>query len=381
MHCAIIGAGIGGLATAVALQRQGRDTVVYERAVGLAPVGAGILMPPNALAVLATYGLAGAVRAAGHTVEALVLTDHRGAVLSRTPAGHGTGVGHLSTVALHRGALQRVLLDALAPGSLRLDARCEHVVPGGDRMAFTLNGDAVRHADLLVGADGVHSRVRKALFPDSALRCAGQHCWRGVATVRLAPRWRSQLTEMWGVGARFGFVSIGPDQVYWYATVSAPGAARAGTPVDADLGARFAAFADPVGELLSATPVNARVAGPLQDLARLPRWSVGHATLLGDAAHAATPNLGQGGAQAIEDSHALAKALQASACVPIALERFRAARVARVDTVVNRSWRLGQAVNLRHPWVCRLRNAALQVGARVFGPRPTTSLYQWPSGR
>lgn len=369
MRIVVIGGGIGGLAAAIALSRRGFDVQVYESAPELRPVGKGIWLPTNALLVLQRLGLDVPLLARGVALEAVEIRDAgSGPVmqLDLTAIKERLGQPFLS---IHRHELHQVLLAHLPPGSLHLGKRCTDLRRDGPRPAVRFaDGDEVQ-GDLIIAADGIHSRLRQALFPQASLRYAGQTCYRGIAAVKLPTALRHRALEVWGGESRFGFSAIGEDQVYWYAPVTAPpGQAGEGPVEPAELLRRYEAFPDPIPSLLANSAPDAIIRTDLYELTPLGRWASGRVVLLGDAAHAMTPNLGQGGAQAIEDAYTLAQCLAGGAGLDDALRSYQRRRLRRVRRVVTMARQYGAAAHLRHPWLRAARNAFLRaVSGRQAG--------------
>ena len=156
------------------------------------------------------------------------------------------------------------------------------------------DGSTAEH-DALIGADGIRSRVRSHLFPEAAPIYRGYMVWRGVSAYRGPAISTGENSETWGRGSRFGILDIGGGRFTWYATAN--GDRRSGVPKDW-LRERFAGWHEPIPELIDSAELFLEHGA--YDLPALPRWTVGHVTLLGDAAHACTPNLGQGGCMALE---------------------------------------------------------------------------------
>jgi 2-polyprenyl-6-methoxyphenol hydroxylase-like FAD-dependent oxidoreductase len=209
---------------------------------------------------------------------------------------------------------------------------------------------------LLVGADGLCSRVRKQLLADGPPRYAGYTSWRGLVAADLDPS--DEAVESWGRGSRFGIVPVGGGRVYWYATANAePGADDQGR---AALAERFAGFHPPVPSLIEATLPASIVRTDIHDRPPARRWSHGPVTLLGDAAHPMTPNLGQGGCQAMEDAFVLAAALAEEATVAGALARYERERLRRANRIVSLSRRFGAVAQWRSALACAVRD----LGAR-----------------
>lgn len=293
----VVGAGPGGLTAALALRAAGVEVTVLERAPALVVAGAGITVQVNAMRALDCLGVAEPVIAAGCRLTVGTIADGRGRPLSALP--FDTGRWKVPGVAIHRAALSAVLFDALPAGTVRFDAPVDAVDRDG---AVRLEGGEVLQADLVVGADGIGSRVREAVSPGVKPIYAGYTCWRGVAVDTANPRGR--VEERWGTGQRFGIVPIGPDTTYWFATENAPPGGHDGDDPIAEARARFAGFGDPVPALLEGTEAVLR--NDILELPTLPRWTAGKVALIGDAAHAMTPNMGQGACQAIEDAVLLA---------------------------------------------------------------------------
>lgn len=356
----IAGGGIGGLTTAVALQRAGFAAEVFEAAPELRAVGAGIWVPPNAMAVLHELGLADDVRAAGMPLRTVEVSDARGAVLSSMDMDAIAGeLGH-ATVAIRRSELQRILAGALQPGTLHTGRSFSAYSVDGDVVTASFEAGDDVSGSLLVGADGVHSAVRLQLFPDARVRYSGQTCYRGLASLELGESTLRQGREVWGGRVRFGFSAVDPRTVYWFAPVTAP----AGEPPPAGLQAwlldAYASFPDPVRRIIQATSESSILQTDLHDLAPLHRWSRGPVGLLGDAAHATTPNLGQGGAQAVEDALALARRIVSVGATPAALDAFWQARHRRTGRIVAMSRTFGRLAHWTSPVTRSLRNAALR---------------------
>jgi 2-polyprenyl-6-methoxyphenol hydroxylase-like FAD-dependent oxidoreductase len=247
------------------------------------------------------------------------------------------------------------------------------VQQGQDQAAVTYqgpDGPGTASADLVVAADGIHSQLRAALFPQHpGPTYAGYITWRGLvpaqATPPLGPA--AAVTETWGRSKRFGIVPLADGQVYWYATASLPEGAHADDDL-ADLAARYRGWHAPIPELLEATPPRSLLRHDIYHLRTpLPRYTAGRVALLGDAAHALIPDLGQGACLALEDAVTLAAAMTRDADVPAALAAYDQARRSRTQRLVRASAQVGRIAQWQGPLATTLRDALARLTpARVY---------------
>ena len=355
----IAGAGIGGLTLAQALTRQGFECRVFERARELAPAGAGIMVQTAALLALRTLGLDSAVARAGEAIHTGFGKTARGELLQRTSMAFlGEELG-APTIAIHRGRLQEVLLAGLDGVSLELGAELAGYEADADGVTVLLADGRRERGALLVGADGLRSVVRRVLLGESALRYAGYTSWRGIAEIKDATP-THEITELWGPGARFGFVDIGRGETYWFAVLNAPEAERESNSL-AVVTRHFSSWTEPVPRLLAHTRPERVFRTDIHDRVPVPTWSRGRVTLLGHAAHPTTANLGQGGCMAIEDAVVLAHVLARAASPAAALADYERRRVARTTRIVNQSFRFGKLAQLENPLAIWLRNTLLRL--------------------
>jgi 2-polyprenyl-6-methoxyphenol hydroxylase-like FAD-dependent oxidoreductase len=345
----IVGGGIGGLSLARELTLRGIQASVLERAAQLNPVGAGIIMNPNAMRVLERNGLADEVRRDSWPYRTRETRDRRGRLLSIRDYRPLYESGKLSEGALvHRAHLLDVLYRSLPPGTVRFGTAVEEV-----RSIET---------DLVVGADGIHSQVRRELFGETAPRYMGYRSHRlimeNVAEVRC-------FTEYLGRGQRIGLVPISESKLYVWTTFNSPPKANP----NADLPRLFAQFSDEKLQRLFAAlpPQEGIITTEIEEL-----WSDdwvrvsahGAAVLLGDAAHAMTPNIGQGAGMAMEDAAVLAEELASGLEIEHALGNYARRRKPRVDTVVRISREVGEEGQRSFAAACWLRDRRIEREAR-----------------
>jgi 2-polyprenyl-6-methoxyphenol hydroxylase-like FAD-dependent oxidoreductase len=363
----VAGAGIGGLTAGTALRKAGLEVEVFERAAELGEVGAGLLLAANAQKALEQLGLAEAVGRMGTPASAGEIRSWRGRKITSLPLTELERRVGASSAAVHRADLQALLLRELDEGSLHLDHEVEGFEQDEEGVTLLLADGTEARGDILVGADGLRSTVRSRLFGQESPRYAGYTAWRAVVEPEqeLVP-WGTGF-ESWGRGARFGCAHIGEGRVYWFATGNAPEGDKDGPPggptgARTTLLGRFSGWHHPVRELIESTTEAAirrddiYYREPLTE-----RWGEGRVTLLGDAAHPMTPDLGQGACQAIEDAVILARCLREpdSGDVPDALRRYERLRSARVARIMRRARLFGQVAQLENPLLYRLRNLML----------------------
>ncbi|UUS34291.1 MULTISPECIES: FAD-dependent monooxygenase [Streptomyces] len=379
-HAVVAGGGIGGLTAAVALSRRGWHVTVCERAPALRGIGAGIVLAPNALRALDSIGLGAEVWTGDALPGTLGLRTPDGTWLSRSDSGAMSTRYGLPTRAVHRGFLIDLLAAALPPGVVRLGVSVTGVDDAGGGAVVRTSAGELR-ADVVLAADGLRSVLRGRLFPrHPGLRHAGEAGWRAVLPGAGPPA--PQATETWGRGERFGVVPLADGRTYVYATaVTGPGA----EPADhhAELTRRFGAWHDPIPALLER--LDRRNPDPVgilhhdfHELASpLPRFHAGRVALLGDAAHAMTPNMGQGGCQAIEDAVVVAHLLAAGPDVPAALAAYTEARHRRTTRISRRSRHIGELARLSHPLAVSLRNLAVRATPRAVMSRALDTVLGW----
>jgi len=358
MRVAVIGAGIGGLTAAIALRQRGIEVEVYERSAELGDVGAGISLWANALKALHRLGLKEALDARSFHSDEGVLRNASGAVLTRTSTSEFITRFGLPVGVFHRAELLEVLRDAARDIPVHLNHECSDVSQdaGGVTVAFAGGGQA--RADVVVGADGLRSVVRARLAIPGEIRYAGYTAWRAIARF---PTAGLLAGETLGRGRRFGLAPIAGDRVYWYATDNLPegGREEAGL-AKARLVEMFAKWHAPIAAVIEATAAAVILRNDIYDRDPVDRWGSGRVTLLGDAAHPMTPNLGQGGCQAIEDALVLSWCLTLKReGVEAGLRRYESLRMPRTRFIVNASRRIGAAFQMESPLLCRLRDLAV----------------------
>lgn len=350
MHVAIIGGGIGGLTTALSLQQAGIETTVYEAAPEIKPVGAGIVIATNALQVFRRLGIDQEVCKKGNRIDAMTITKADFSDLSRIPITDFVETFGLQNHAIHRADLHKILVDALGQERVLLNKRLEQIGSSGNGYALQFEDGSLLEADYVIGADGIRSIVRQQLFEENIYRDANQTCWRGMLSYTLPEQYRHEALEAWGKGKRFGMVQVGEGIVYWYLVINKD-MEQEGT-VPHEYAREFHALA---ANLLQQTPSDSIIKGPLYDLQPIQTWSHERVCLLGDAAHATTPNLGQGACQAIEDAYVLGE-LAKKYPLDEAFYLYPMIRRAKAHTIVRRSWTLGVVSHLTNPLAIGLRN-------------------------
>ena len=357
----VVGAGISGLATAIALQRAGREVLVLERAAELWEIGAGISLWPNAVMALRRLGVGAAVEAAGAAAHDAAFRSWRGAQLGASITTRLQGRFGAPLVIVHRARLQAALRLALGPDALRLGAKCVALDQDDLGVTVRLADGGVERGAVAIAADGLRSRARGVLFDDGLPRYAGITAWRGVVPVDDTLRSRISGGESYGHGSLFGVARLNGSQAYWWASARRP-KTDGQTPAmeKSSLLHAFSGWHDPIPELVEATPSDAIIRTCLYERAPLRRLSVGRIALAGDAAHPMLPNLGQGGCQAIEDAVVLADELTATDDVVAALGRYSARRARHTAAVVKASRQMSRIAHLRNPLAVGVRNTLLR---------------------
>ena len=370
---AIIGAGIGGLTLAQALRAHGLPATLYERAPTLRAEGAGITMQVNAMRALDVIGLGDRVRRQGHPITEGAIMDASGRTLQRMDLedlearlgarGHG----------IHRGELVEVLARDLDPEALRLGAGLTGLEVTPEGVTLELEGGERAQAGLVIGADGIHSVTRRELWGAAPLRYAGYTTWRGIAPERDP----GEIVEVWGGALRFGCVPIGRRRTYWFAVALAAPGGQDGPDVHAELCARFEGWPADACALIERTSPGAILRTDSFDRPPSSRWGRGPVTLLGDAAHPMTPNLGQGGGQAVEDAVVLADRIAALGPTPAALRAYERARRSRAHRFVERSWRFGQLAHAQGRLTRALRDVAMRWTPEALARRELVQMYDF----
>jgi len=357
----IIGGGIGGLATAIAARQAGVEPVVYERAAEIQEVGAGITLWSNAVRALRRLGVESALLPLSTTLDRSEIRSWRGRLLARTSLGALSQRLGAPTLGVHRADLQAALANAAA-APIHLSATCVGFEQDAAGVNVKLFSGLEATGDLLVGADGLRSKVREQLLGLQPPRYSGTVAWRGIALFE-HPSYPPGLTSLSiGRGAQVGMLPIGKGRTYWFATAKLPeGQIDAPAGRKRDLLELFRGWHEPIPALIDATAEHAILRGDIHDRAPTRRWGEGRVTLLGDAAHPTTPNLGQGAGMALEDAVVLGRCLRENADPVQALRTYEQLRRDRTAMIVKDSLRMGRMLERGHPVASWLRDWLLRL--------------------
>lgn len=351
----IIGGGIGGLATAKALLQIGHEVEVYERVSELTEVGAGIGLWTNGLQVLEQLGVHN-TNIHSIDVNETNLLDTQGNRLSGVDFTREENNGFDLVRFFHRAELLDCLKAALPEAVIHLGKVCVGYTEAHDNVAVSFADGTIARGTYLIGADGIHSAIRSRLWGEEAPRYSGYTAWRGVVPFD----GKVKYGEYWGKGARFGIFPLTENRIYWFATQNVAAGEKAPFGEQAYLLERFGRWARPIGDLIEQTPENKILRNDVVDRKPAKQWGKGLATLLGDAAHPMTPNMGQGACQALEDALALRKAFEGAPYIEPALRKYEKSRMKRANGFVSQSFQVGKMGQMSSSIGVKMRNMLMK---------------------
>jgi len=364
----VVGAGIGGLATSIALRSSDVEHVVLERAADLAKVelGAGITLWCNAMLVLDKLGVGAEIRQRGAVLSCFEQRTARGRLLSRWPLQEMARRLGAPVCGINRPDLHASLV-AGAREQVRTGCQVEDFEEAVGVVGVSLAGGTSESGDVLIGADGIESTVRARLLGAQEPRHSGLTMWRANVPYDDAIAPSVDFVAWWGCGAKFVIFRSGPERLSWEGIVtSAPGCQDAPGQTKQAVHERFAGFVDPVHRMIDATSEQSIFRTDVFDRPPDERWGDGRVTLVGDAAHPMTFAVGQGAAQALEDAVAIGHALGQDGGDPeAALRRYERPRIARAAHFQTMAWRLARAGALERRPAQVLRNTAFALSAPI----------------
>ncbi len=341
MDIAIIGGGIGGLATANALLKKGFNVQVYERAQALRPIGAGLSLTPNGLNSLNTVqpGIVETLIGAGSPMNTLTLKRSTGETIATKAMTLMQQYGQ-PMLSIQWSKLQAILASVLPPEIVHLHHRCVGFEQQDNSVEARFEDGKTVQADLLIGADGVNSAVRQELIGDGTPTYAGRMSWRAVIPYshkQLPPDAATLITALHDKNILL--IDVGEGYIFWSAGALSTddSVCQRASDAKARVLELFAGWAEPVEAIIEATPAEDIVERPILDRPPLNHWSKGRVTLLGDAAHPVVPSLGQGANMAFEDAYELAECLANAPNIETALHAYETSRIPRTTAIYDRS--------------------------------------------
>lgn len=351
----IIGAGIGGLTTALTLQQKGLKVNIFEGSSEIKPVGAGIIIANNAMQVFKKLGIQEKIEKAGNKISYMKITDNKLKNISVVDLKEYEKKYGVHNIAIHRGELQKILVNEIGYENITLSKRLSKIEKN-ELFKLTFEDKSSIDSKIVIGADGIKSVVRNQLFEKSTIRKANQICWRGICEYDLPKEYHNELNEAWGKGKRFGFVKISNTKIYWYALRNI----KKEKIEEENLFELFKEFHIDILNIISATRKDDIVVSEITDLKPINKWQNENVCLVGDSAHATTPNLGQGACQAIEDAYVLGKLMQNGISIENTFKEYESLRRKKAHKIVKTSWALGKIAQIENNFGIWFRNLVLK---------------------
>lgn len=375
----VVGAGIGGLTAAIALRRVGIEVEVYERAGELRAAGSALSVMTNAVTALAGLGIDLRLEKYGQSVELFQIRTGGGRLIRTMPFPEVCGRLGAPSFCVSRPDLQQALLAQAGDCRIELGAVATgfRVSDGGAEVRF--EDGRVAHGDVLIGADGFNSAVRRQLAGLDDARDGGYVCWLGIIPFRHRRFTTGYVGHYWGNGQRFGLIDIGQGRAYWWGTRNMPAEdAHHWSGGKEEILRAYSGWADEVRQVIRATPERDIIAVPAQDRPFLEQWGQGPVTLLGDAAHPMLTSLGQGAAVAMEDAVVLAECLKAATDPAQGLRRYEDLRRDRTRELVVASRMASDAQHLENPLRRAVRDLRLRCAPRRALVERDTAMLTFP---
>ncbi len=344
----VIGGGIGGLTTAIALAKKGIEVVVYEQAFELKEVGAGIWVAPNGLKIYNELGIVNDIIAAGKVLDSINVIDTKSKIISTVDSVKIKARHSYATVAIHRATLQKLLASYIPTENIIVNKVFKSYKQTENSVIAEFEDGTFVEADFLIGADGIKSNTRKQIQKDLKLRYSGQTCWRFVTNFQLPLEDKNNMYEIWSnkKGLRAAYSKINENQIYCYITnFEKSGGKDNKETLKCDLLTLCSEFQPIIKDLINSCNVDDIIRSDLFDFKPITNWLDGKVALIGDAAHATTPNLGQGACQAIEDAYVIANELSVTSDIELALKKFQEKRIKKATEITNTSFQLAQVTN------------------------------------
>jgi 2-polyprenyl-6-methoxyphenol hydroxylase-like FAD-dependent oxidoreductase len=357
----IAGSGIAGLAAGIALRQAGLEVQIFERSPQLQEIGAGLMIWPNGSRALESLG----VEAKTLEVRNVTLSNWHGRRLVEMPVGSAyRRYGH-SVSFVHRADLQAALAKTFGTEGLRLGCEVRGFSENEAEVKVALNDGTVAGGDLLVGADGLRSPVRRQLLGDGDPTYLGSTIWRGLVASEGIAVPPGSGTNWWGRGSEFLAFHLADSKIYWAGVTKEPKGEKPGPGGHKhDLRERFGDWAEPVPSLIAATTDAAILRNDMYDRPPASHWSRGRVTLVGDAAHPMSPNQGQGACQALEDGVALGESVQRTSSVAEAFQQYERQRLRRANREVAMSRQATRGVQIDNALLCILRDGLMSLMPR-----------------
>jgi len=344
----IIGAGIGGLTVAIALAQKGIQVKIYERANEIKEVGAGVWIAPNGMKIFEKLGIAQEITRAGNKLNNISVVD-----LAYNPIsvinGLETELKHnFGTIAIHRAQLQKILTSYIPSERIFLNKEFKYYEQSDHAVTVFFEDGTREEADFLICADGLKSKARNQIKSSHKLRYSGQTCWRFTTTFDLPEKDQNNMYEVWAnsKGLRVGYSKIDEKRVYVFITnANKMGSSTHIGSTKNHLLEICKPFSKIIKDMIHVTDENEIIKTDLFDFKPMKNWIDGRVALIGDAAHATTPNLGQGACQAIEDAWVIADELSTNNHIVSSLKKFQDRRLEKATFITNTSWLFSQMTN------------------------------------
>ncbi|HLQ83554.1 MAG TPA: FAD-dependent monooxygenase [Pseudogracilibacillus sp.] len=369
MEVAIVGGGIGGLTTAIGLHKIGIKAHIYEQAPYFKPLGTGIGIGSNAMLALNELGVAHDILKSGMPLHDQQFLNANGKVMNTIDFRLLKNKFGEENIAIERSDLHQALFDAINPEYIHFNKKMTHFNQTKTDVTIHFNDQTSVKADYVIAADGIHSIFRQTLLPNSTPRYAGYTCWRGIAKIQNDVE--SHISsEAWSKDGRFGWAPLYNGYAYWFACINISKNDEYFKSLDqAAVAKQFSHYPKLVNRLINDTPDEYFLHHDIYDIKPLNNFIFNRICLLGDAAHATTPNMGQGAGQSIEDAYELMIALQETASIKEAFKQYNKKRVDKTRKVINLSRQIGWAAQWDNQFLITFRDS-------LFPLIPNTLLFK-----